>query len=125
MFLSLGTYTHKFEAAFLADSKWFFQEEGLAMALSVEPHLFLLHVENRLNQAQRMVNLYLSETTKEPLLRVIEDLLLRPHIATLISRGCVGLLDGDRREDVRRMYTMAKRVSALKTLKDAWVLYLR
>lgn len=91
----------------------------------IEPPTYLAHVESRLNQANQMITKYLVESTRSPLITIIEDTLLRPHLGALISKGSLQMFDQNKASDLKRLYQMCKRVQMMKSLKDSWTSYLR
>jgi hypothetical protein len=128
MTLSLNIYKDKFEVPFLQESKWYFTKEGNEMISSqtlVSPSSYLLHVENRLNQANEMISTYLHESTRLSLIPLLEETLLAPHLSTLISRGASQMFDQHREDDLKRLYRMCKRIQGLKWLKESWMAYIR
>lgn len=125
MLLTMQTYKDKFERPFLLQTRQFFTEEGLQLVMETDTAVYLQHVEMRREQAVAMAAQYLSEKSLPPLLTVLDDTLLRPHISLLVSRGTPVLLEADRIDDLRRLFAMCGRVDALPLLKEAWVGYLR
>lgn len=125
MLSAMGSYKEKFEAPFLHESHRFFQEEGLQLVGEVDAAKYLQHVEHRLAQAMAMVTHYLDSFSQYSLISVIEDTLLVPHIAVLISRGSATSFEHFRLEDLNRLYLMASRVNAIALLKDTWAGYIR
>jgi hypothetical protein len=124
--ISLGIYKNKFELPFLNESRWYFQQEGQEMMNAmVDPAVYLAHVESRLTQANQMITKYLIEATRGPLIALIEDTLLRPHLSALISKGAPAMFDQNKATDLKRLYQMCKRIQMMKLLKDSWMLYLR
>ena len=125
MLSSIGSYQDKFEIPFLLESRRFFREEGLQLVNETDVAVYLQHVEHRLAQAMAMVSHYLDSNSQYPLVAVIEDALLVPHMAVLISRGTGASFEHFRLEDLKRLYLMANRVKSLGLLKDAWAIYIR
>lgn len=95
------------------------------MNAMVDPAVYLAHVESRLTQANQMITKYLIEATRGPLIALIEDTLLRPHLSALISKGAPAMFDQNKATDLKRLYQMCKRIQMMKLLKDSWMLYLR
>lgn len=126
MTLSLGIYKEKFEIPFLNESQWYFRQEGEQMMNSfVDTSLYLRHVEQRFQQANSMILRYLSDVTRAPLITLIEDTLLRPHLPSLISKGAQQMFEQYKADELKRLYHMCKRIQSLKLLKESWILYLR
>lgn len=95
------------------------------MNATVDPAVYLAHVESRFTQANQMITKYLVETTRAPLIALMEDTLLRPHLGAVISKGAPFMFDQNKSTDLKRLYQMCKRIQMMKLLKDSWVLYLR
>lgn len=128
MTLSLNIYKEKFEGPFLQESRWYFSQEGNEMISSqalVSSSAYLLHVENRLNQANEMISTYLHDSTRLSLISLLEETLLTPHLPAVISRGAPQMFDQHREDDLKRLYRMCKRIQGMKWLKEAWVMYIR
>jgi cullin 4 len=125
MLSSMGSYKDKFETPFLQESRRFFREEGLQLVGATDAAVYLQHVEHRLAQAMAMVTHYLDNFSQYPLICVIEETLLVPHMAVLISRGAGASFEHFRLEDLNRLYVMAGRVDGLGLLKEAWAGYIR
>jgi cullin-4 len=125
MLSTMGSYKTKFEAPFLQESRRFFREEGLQMIGGADSSVYLQHVEHRLSQALAMATHYLDNFTQYPLIAVIEETLLVPHISVIISRGASVSFEHFRLDDLHRLYLMASRVNTLGLLKEAWMSYIR
>eukprot|EP00605_Chrysophyceae_sp_TOSAG23-4_P000343 GSChrysophyteH1.ASY1.ANO1.390.1 assembled CDS len=94
-------------------------------ALGLDPAGFLIHIERRMAEAVEMTNRYLHPSTKGPLLKRIEDTLLKPHVETIVDKGLGPLLEGNRVVDLRRMYLLLDRVGAVGLVKAGWVDFVR
>ena len=125
MLFSVGLYTDKFEYPFLAESQRFFAAEGQELVDSLDTPSFLLHVEKRLQQASEMVREYLDVSTKSPLISVIDNVLLLPHVGVMVERGLKGLMEQVRIKDMRRMFILLERVDKLELLKDGVSNYIK
>ena len=86
---------------------------------------FLLHVERRLQQASEMVREYLDVSTRSPLVSVIDNMLLLPHVGVLVERGLKGLIEQMRVKDIRRMFILLERLNKLEILKDGVSNYIK
>mmetsp|Transcript_6817 Transcript_6817/g.11308 ORF Transcript_6817/g.11308 Transcript_6817/m.11308 type:complete len:677 (+) Transcript_6817:301-2331(+) len=125
MLTSMGSYKVKFETPFLQESRRFFHEEGMQMIGGMDACVFLQHVEHRLAQALAMATHYLDRFSQFPLISVIEETLLAPHMSTLISRGASASFEHFRLDDLHRLYLMTSRVDCLGLLREAWTNYIR
>jgi cullin-4 len=125
MLVFIDLYHGQFEKVLLIHSQRFFHNEGLEMAENMDTSVFLSHTEKRLLQANEMVAEYLDTATRIPLLRTIEDELLRPHVEKLIDPGLKVLLDENRLPDLRRMYCLMDRIQQLEPMKKSWSAYIK
>ena len=125
MLFSIGLYTDKFEYPFLTDSNRFFATEGQELIDSIDTPGFLLHVERRLQQASEMVREYLDVSTKSPLISVIDNMLLLPHVGVIVERGLKGLMEQAKVKDIRRMFMLLERVGKLELLKEGVSSYVK
>ena len=85
IFSLLQTYVGKFEWPFLQASKAYFTQEGQRLIDCLDSAQYLLHVERRLVQAGEMVDGYLEERTRRPLVECIEQTLLAPYTTRIVS----------------------------------------
>ncbi|KAI9916986.1 hypothetical protein PsorP6_016819 [Peronosclerospora sorghi] len=125
MLLSLHLYHADFETPFLTASERFYELEGATLIESASVPQFLVHVEKRLYQENERVNNYLDASTKKPLIAVVESKLLKPHVALLLGRGFDTMMEEDRIEDLKRMYTLFGKVNAIHDLKTAFSNYIQ
>lgn len=125
MLLTLQCYASAFETSFLEDSRRFFTSEGSILCTQLDTAKFLVHVDRRLFEAMEMTSKCLDVSTKKPLLEIVEQCLLKPHVATLLEKGFKLLMDENRKDDLRRMFSLFERVKSLELLKAGWSLYIR
>lgn len=125
MLMSLNIYRQKFECHFLASSVSTFKTEGLEMIADLNVPIFLSHVEKRLAQAGDMVNSYLDNATKAPLVAVIEENLFDPHTSAVLTVGFDALMDEERLDDLSTLYMLMVRVTKTPQLKEAFFAYSR
>lgn len=125
MLLSLQLYHSDFETPFLAASERFYTDEGVAVSEASSVPQFLQHVENRLHEENERVVHYLDTSTRKQLIAVVENKLLKPHVAVLLERGFEALMDGSRIDDLKRMYVLYNKVDAVDALKTAFSDYIR
>lgn len=125
MLLSLHLYHADFETPFLMASERFYMQEGATTVESVSVPQFLLHAEKRLHEETERVNHYLDASTKKHLIAVVENKLLKPHVATLLERGFETLMEEKRIDSLKRMYTLFARVHAIDDIKSAFSTYIQ
>jgi len=124
MLSTLDKYA-QFEYVLCQDSKRFFAAEGTHLANTLSPSDFLALVDRRLQECTDMCSKLLDPSSRKPLLEIVETHLFTPHLPQLVEKGFKSLLDGDRVEDLRRMYLLFGRVKAQNMLQQAWQLYCR
>jgi len=124
MLYSVRLY-QSFEEPFLMESERFFTAEGQELIDSFDAASFLKHVERRLQQASDMVAQYLDVGTRAPLIEVIDNRLLLPHVPALLDRGVATLFNETKIGDLKRMFVLLDRVNALAALKDVFSAHLR
>ncbi|KAF6142827.1 hypothetical protein GIB67_002691 [Kingdonia uniflora] len=86
---------------------------------------YLKHVELRLHGENERCFLYLDESTRKPLVATAERQLLERHTSAILDKGFTMLMDGNRIEDLRRMYVLFSRVNAFESLRQALSSYIR
>eukprot|EP00191_Tetraselmis_sp_GSL018_P019609 CAMPEP_0177587888 /NCGR_PEP_ID=MMETSP0419_2-20121207/5910_1 /TAXON_ID=582737 /ORGANISM="Tetraselmis sp., Strain GSL018" /LENGTH=773 /DNA_ID=CAMNT_0019078005 /DNA_START=166 /DNA_END=2484 /DNA_ORIENTATION=+ len=125
MFSSLGIYTECFESVFLEQTAQFYSAEGELYLSQSETADYLLHTEKRLQEEYERCKNYLDTTTRKPLIGAVERQLLEKHMAEVFDRGVPSMLDRERLDDLRRLYSLSSRVAALDALKVAFHSYIR
>lgn len=125
MFTALGIYTESFEKPFLECTSEFYAAEGVKYMQHSDVPDYLKHVEVRLHEEHDRCLLYLDASTRKPLVATAERQLLELHISAILDKGFTMLMDGNRSQDLRRMYTLFSRVSALESLRHALSSYIR
>ena len=113
MFSALGIYSERFEKAFLDATQDFYAKESEHHLATSEVAEYLKHVEVRLTDESDRVHHYLEPTTKKPLIATVETQLIEKHTGAIILKGFDTLMINVRHDDLRRMYSLFARVSAL------------
>eukprot|EP00850_Spirogloea_muscicola_P022668 SM000306S11741 [mRNA] locus=s306:78886:84466:+ [translate_table: standard] len=117
MFSALGTYVESFERAFLEGTADFYAAEGARYMQQTDTPDYLKHVELRLHEENERCLQYLDVSTRKLLIPTIEKQLLERHTAAILDKGFSALMDGNRAEDLQRLYMLFTRVSALDMLR--------
>ncbi|RAL50260.1 hypothetical protein DM860_007934 [Cuscuta australis] len=125
MFTALGIYSESFEKPFLESTSEFYATEGVKYMQLADVPDYLKHVEARLLEEQERCLLYLDANTRKPLIATTEKRLLERHISAILEKGFTMLIDGNRINDIQRMYMLFSRVDALESLRHALSLYIR
>jgi cullin-4 len=86
---------------------------------------YLKYVEKRIAEEGNRCDACLDPITCGPLIHKVESCIITPHVAYMLDHGFEDLLDGDKYEDLKRMYGIYGRVSAHKALCAAFKNYLK
>ncbi|BEJ15327.1 hypothetical protein CspHIS471_0410940 [Cutaneotrichosporon sp. HIS471] len=122
-----SVYATDFEPEFLRRSSQFYRQEAVAQLVKADSSAYLRNVERRLSEESDRTAHYLWSNTSQPLQMLLVDELLTPHLQAIMrmpGTGLVAMLDGDRIDDLRRLYTLFLRVPG-DAGKDAMRLALR
>ncbi|KAJ9691028.1 hypothetical protein PVL29_013275 [Vitis rotundifolia] len=125
MFTALGIYLESFEKPFLECTSEFYAAEGMKYMQQSDVPDYLKHVEIRLHEEHERCLLYLDASTRKPLVATAERQLLERHISAILDKGFMMLMDGNRIEDLQRMYLLFSRVNSLESLRQALSSYIR
>jgi cullin-4 len=121
MFSALEIYTSVFEVEFLKVTKEYYFGEGQEKIDSFEVSLFLKYVYDKLREETDRVSHYLQDSTRRPLIHVLESVLLsEERLENIMEKGFDSLLDENRLEDVSLMYSLFLRVNAISVLDVAF-----
>ncbi|CAN4123744.1 unnamed protein product [Withania somnifera] len=125
MFTALGIYAESFEKPFLERTSEFYAAEGVKYMQQSDVPDYLKHVEVRLHEEHERCLLYLDASTRKLLIATAERQLLERHISAILDKGFTVLMDGNRIEDLQRMYVLLCRVNDLESLRQALSSYIR
>ncbi|CDZ97609.1 Cullins [Phaffia rhodozyma] len=118
-----SVYEADFEHGFLEWTAVYYKAEGERLVEECEAGIYLRKVERRFEEESSRAQHYLSNNTSPPLQKILEDHLLHAHLRSIINMpgsGLVFMLDGDRLDDIGRMYTLFSRVpTGLKEIRKA------
>ena len=117
-------YKRDLEPVFLQESEEFYEREGERLVNSCDAPEFLRRVslisfhanfsdlnqaEERFEAEQSRTNHYLSSQTTQPLLQILKDRFLAPHIESVISKEHSGLdvmIDNNKFDDLSRLFRL-------------------
>ncbi|KDR76203.1 hypothetical protein GALMADRAFT_225884 [Galerina marginata CBS 339.88] len=120
---SATVYKRDLEPLFLEKSQAFYVKEGQRLANSSDTPEFLRSVEGRFEAEESRTHHYLSSQTTQPLLQILKDNLLTPHLATVIAKENSGLdvmIDNNQTSDLSRLYRLCLKVpTGLTCLKSS------
>lgn len=110
MLSDLKIYQDAFEGKFLQSTERLYATEGLRLMLELEVSEYLYHVEKRLNEENERLIHYLDNSTKWSLVHTVEKQLINEHVNGVLQKGLDQLLNENRLDDLRLMYTLFSRV---------------
>jgi cullin 3 len=122
-----SVYATDFEPEFFRRSAEFYRQEAVAQLVKADSSAYLRNVERRLSEESDRTAHYLWSNTSASLQALLVEHLLTPHLQAIMrmpGTGLVAMLDGDRIDDLRRLYTLFLRVPKDEG-KDALRLALR
>ncbi|KAG8916522.1 Cullin-3, partial [Tulasnella sp. 417] len=109
----VSVYEKDFEPVFLNESEAFYKSEANRLLDSCNAMQYLKKVEERFMSESSRTQYYLSSKSEAPLIAILESHLLIPHLQTVVympSSGLEFMIDGDRTDDLARMYRLFIRV---------------
>ena len=131
-------YKRDLEPVFLEKSEEFYRKEGEHLATSCDTPEFLRsvcttciimtishtkQVQARFEAEESRTHHYLSSQTTQPLLQILKDHLLTPHLNNVISKENSGLdvmIDNNQFQDLERLYRLCLKVpTGLPTLRSS------
>ncbi|CAG0901378.1 unnamed protein product [Darwinula stevensoni] len=135
MLIMLGrdVYKEDFEEPFLQQSIDFYRVESQNFLRENSASVYIHKVEGRIAEERERASHYLDEDTKEAIVHVVEDELIRKHMQTIVemeNSGVVHMLEHGKVDDLACMYklfaNLEKRVpDVFKTMSDCVSHYLR
>eukprot|EP01125_Pyxidicula_operculata_P003515 TRINITY_DN1448_c0_g1_i1.p1 TRINITY_DN1448_c0_g1~~TRINITY_DN1448_c0_g1_i1.p1 ORF type:complete len:802 (+),score=176.26 TRINITY_DN1448_c0_g1_i1:100-2505(+) len=125
MLSSLQMYQTHFEKKFIEETQAFYAQESAKYLQEYQVSDFLKHFESRIEEESQRALTYLDITTRKALIHTVETVAIATHVQSLAEKGFDILMDGDRQEDLKRMYSLFQRVDSLNQLKDSWNGYIK
>lgn len=120
---AVSVYEKDFEPIFLKESESFYKAEATRLLETCNAMQYLKKAEERFLSESSRTQYYLSSKSEAPLISILENHLLIPHLQTIIymqSSGLDVMMDGDKTDDLARMYRLFIRVpQGLPTLQKA------
>lgn len=125
MYISLGIYFSDFENKFLESTELFYREESEVGISTLEPAVYLEKISKRLEEENERVDHYIDESTRSRLIPLLDRILIKDHIGTLLSTSFETLLELNNKEDIKRLYVLVNRVNEAPNLKKSWNTYIK
>ncbi|WAR28751.1 CUL4A-like protein [Mya arenaria] len=98
----------------------------LRMLSDLQVPEYLHHVEKRLEEENERLLHYLDQSTKKPVISLVEKQLLEQHISQMLQKGLNQLLSENRISDLTRIFNLLSRVkNGQKELCAATALYIK
>ena len=106
----LDVYQEHFETPFIVGTVQYYKKESAMFIAKNSMSDYLKKAEDRLREEEDLVQRSLCTNTRNELIAKCEHVLIREH-AELMLGSFQSLLDYDKEEDLRRMYTLLSRIS--------------
>ncbi|ESN98221.1 hypothetical protein HELRODRAFT_101759 [Helobdella robusta] len=126
---SRAVYEEDFERPFLVQSAEFYKLESEKLLSENSASVYLKRVEARIFEEQERAVNCLNESTKEPIVRVVQEEMIGKHTRAIVEMpnlGVVHMLKNNKTEDLDCMFRLFSVVhDGLKTMSDCISAHLR
>lgn len=127
--INRSVYEEDFEKHFLIQSAEFYRLESANFLSENSASVYIKKVEVRIHEEEERALHYLDKSTKEPIVRVVQEELIGKHMKTIVempNSGIVHMLKNNKTEDLECMYRLFSVVKdGLKTMSDCISAFLR
>jgi|SRR5271156_1990124 len=106
---NLEIYNRKFQDQFIAATATYYQHESANFLATQSVVDYMIRAEQRLNEENDRVDLFLHPSTRTPLLERCETVLIKAHKEALEGEF-QGLIDADRQTDLKRLYSLLSKI---------------
>lgn len=110
MLCDLQMYLDSFVDAFLERTRQLYSMEGQQKVQDFDVPVYLQYVDRRLKEEKERCLTYLDQSTMKPLIACVEKELISDHVQTILQKGLQNLLEQNRLEELRLMYSLFSRV---------------
>jgi len=112
MLSDLQIYKDAFEKKFLLATDKLYAAEGQRLINERDVPEYLGHVEKRLKEENDRLIHYLDQISKWQLIHTVENQLISEHLSSILTKGLDALLEENRKDDLKLMYSLLGRVKS-------------